>query len=738
MTDTAARPTTVTSPAAEVRTGRPAWGRWAQLLVTVTAAVLYLANLSANQLGNPYYAATVKSASVSWKAFLFGSLDPGSFITVDKPPGAFWVQAISVRIFGFSSWSLLVPDALAGIATVAVTYHLARRVVLTLGDRRLRDAADGAVLASPVDRSTALMAEVAGILAGLALAVTPVALVMFRFNDPDALLTFFLTMAAWAGWVAIERGSIRHLVLAGVLIGLGFDAKMLVAAAVVPGLAVAWMVAAPTPLRRRLLGWLAGGLAMLVSAGWWVAVVSLWPTASRPYIGSTTDNSLLSLIFGYNGLARIFGTHRGGGGAGPLARSAGRMVTHPGAGAGGRGGFGGMFGGQAGWGRLLGASLGSQIGWLLPLAAVGLVAGLVVAGRARRTDRWRAGFLLMGVWAAAGFVVFSKASGTFHGYYTVAIAPPVAVLAAAGSVALWRLGERRALAWLLPVSVVGSGIWAYVVLGRDTAFVPWAGPLVLVASIAGGLALLVARLPWWPRGRGALLAVGAVVAAIGVGAGPAAYAVDSTTHAGNGINPTAGPSSAGMFGGNLSPTVLGRAFGGAQGFGGAHGIRPGGGSFGSSAGPTAQDRQLVSWLEAHRDGATYLVAVDGSMSADNLIIASGKPVMAMGGFMGSDPAPTLTQFQQLVRAGKVCYVLVSSGRGSAGGFGGFGRAGRPGGFGRPGAGGFGRAGRSGFGGPGTVSSVLSWVTAHGSVVPAGTYGGGASGVLYQVTPADVR
>jgi 4-amino-4-deoxy-L-arabinose transferase-like glycosyltransferase len=733
MSGTLTAPATSPAPPAggdELGASRPRWGRWAQLVVTAVAGVLYVANLSVNGLGNPYYAAAVKSGSVRWKALLFGSLDPGSFITVDKPPAAFWLQGLSVRVFGYSSWSMLVPDALAGAATVAVTYHLARRVALTLRDRHVRDAADGTAAPSAVDRSTVLLAEAAGVLASLALAVTPVAVVMFRFNDPDALLTFLLTVAAWAGWVAVERGSVRHLVLAGVLIGLGFDAKMLVAAAVVPGLALAWIVAAPTPLRRRLLGWLAGGAAMVVSAGWWVTVVVLWPAASRPYIGSTTDNSLVSLIFGYNGLSRIFGGHRGPAGAGgALGRSARSIFARPGAAAGGvprpghgaAAGPGGAFGGQAGWGRLLGSALGSQIGWLLPLAAAGLVAGLVVARRARRTDRWRAGFVLMGGWALAGFVVFSKASGIFHGYYTVAIAPPVAFLAAAGSVALWRLGEHRARSWLLPAAVIGSGAWAYGVLGRDPSFAAWGRPLVLAASVAGGLTLLAARLLPRPVRR-AVTVTAVVLAAVGLVTGPAAYAADSTTHASNGVNPTAGPATAGAGGGSFAARLRGAAGG------------PGGA--GSSAGHTAADRRFVAWLEAHRHGATYLVAVDGATPAEDLIIASGQPVMAMGGFSGTDPAPTLAQFEQLVRAGAVRYVLVPA------------SGGRPGGFGRPRPGGgfvgsFGglasrTGGNRGAGGSGTVGAVLSWAQDHGARVTPGSYGSSAAGTLYELTPADVR
>jgi 4-amino-4-deoxy-L-arabinose transferase-like glycosyltransferase len=690
---------------------RPRWGPWAQLSVAALAAALYLSNLSVNGLGNPYYAAAVKSGSVSWKAFFFGSLDPGSFITVDKPPAAFWVQALSVRAFGYSSWSLLVPEALAGTVAAAVAYHLARRLVM-----RGSGVAAGR------------RGEVAGILAGLALAVTPVATVMFRFNDPDALLTLLLVLAAWAAWAAVERGSIRHLVVAGLLVGLAFDAKMLEAAVVVPGLALAWIVGAPIPWRRRLLGWLWSGIALVVSAGWWVAVVELWPTGDRPYIGSTSDNSLLSLIFGYNGFSRLFGSHGGGRGGGAIS-----------------------FGGGAGWTRLFSTTLGSQISWLLPLAAFGLVLGIVITVRDRRR---LAGYLLWGGWGLAAFVVFSKSTGTFHSYYVVALAPPVAVLAAAGAVELWAVArERRLLSWLLPAAVVGSGLWAAMLLHRAPSYHPWLRVAIVAVAVVAALGLLidpfVARSRratlgrGWGLGRG--LGIGApALAVLALLAGPTAWSLSSVTHGNNGTNPTAGPSSASSTGfavGHISRSARISFAEGAPGGGAPGGGAPGGGFFGSggssgsagpgragsfggafsgfggaasSSGPTAADRQFVAWLEANRDGAKYLVAVDGSMSADDLIIASGRPVMAMGGFSGGDPAPTLPQWENLVKDGQVRYVLVGGGGGFGGGFGGGGR-----------------------GGSSTVGTVLAWVEAHGTVVPTSKWGGEVSGVLYEVTPATV-
>jgi 4-amino-4-deoxy-L-arabinose transferase-like glycosyltransferase len=753
------------------RPPRPWWGRWTQLLVAAVAGALYVSNLSVNGLGNPYYAAAVKSGSVSWKAFFFGSVDPGSFITVDKPPAAFWLPDLSARLFGYSSWSILLPDAVAGIVAATVTYHLARRMLAAAA------RGHGAGMLGSLGPKGA---EMGGLLAGLALAVTPIGAVMFRFNDPDALLTLFLILASWAGWVAIERGSIRHLVLAGFIVGLAFLCKELVAAVVVPGLALAWIVAAPLSLRRRLWGWLWSGLMLVLSAGWWVAVVQLLPASDRPYIASSSNNSIVSVIFGYNGFSRLFGSHRGGGATHAAATHAvtGRATEAVGQAFGGGRGFGGGgggfggFGGGAGWTRMFASTLGSQISWLLPLAAVGLVFGLLSAGRSPRSDLRRAGYILWGGWAAAAFVVFSKSSGTFHGYYVVALAPPVALLAAVGAVDLWAVGRsHRSLCWLLPFSIAGSGAWAWALLDRDPSYHPWLRTAILVAAIVGAVGMLITSVAA-PRllgtsgdpasgasgnpanpgtvpsggGRRLLRPLGvaaAAVAAVALLAGPTAWAASSSTSARNGTNPTAGPSSAATTGfsfggaGRAGRGTVGGSggFGGANGFGGAAGFgdangfgdaagfgdasgtteraggagRTGGaGGFGGGAtsGPSAGDQSFVKWLEANRNGAKYLVAVDGSMSADDLIIASGKPVLDLGGFSGNDPYPTLAQFEHLVTQGKVRYVLVSSG----GGFG-------------------------GRGGNSAVSTVLSWVEAHGTEVPTSRWGGSVSGTLYEVTPA---
>jgi 4-amino-4-deoxy-L-arabinose transferase-like glycosyltransferase len=616
-------------PVAPIR--RPSRSALVTTAIGVMTAVLYTWDLSSIGYGNSYYAAAVRSASVSWKAFLFGSLDPGGFITVDKPPAALWLQAISVRVFGFNSWAMLLPEALAGVASVLLLHHLVRRWA----------------------------GDLAAHIAAIAFALTPVALLMFRYNNPDALLTFLGLAAAWALWRAVETGRTSMLVVSAALVGLGFQTKMLQAFLVLPAFVVVYLLAGPPKLGRRLLQLAAALAALVVSAGWWVAVVALWPASSRPYIGSTSDNSILSLVFGYNGLSRLFGGEGPGGGGGP----------------GGDGGFGGA----AGWLRLFNLNNGGQISWLLPFAAVSLAAGLWLTRGAPRTDNTRAGWLLWGLWAFLCFAVFSLSEGIFHEYYSVQLAPAVAALVGAGVPTLWRLG--RSTPWLraaLAAAIAATAAWAIVLLDRTPSYAPWLPTLIGVGAVIAVVGLLAGAAQ---RHKGAVMAAGAV-AAIALLAGPAAYAVSTIGNAETGAIVTAGPPAAPRTGG------LGR---------GGFGRNP-------AEPSSASTEALVAYLQANRGDATYLVAAFGSQASAPLIIATGEPVLTIGGFSGSDPAPTLEAFRALVASGAVKYVLAGGG-------------------GPAGAGG----GPAGAGGDG--QSIAAWAASNGVAVDYG----GTGGTLYDVS-----
>jgi 4-amino-4-deoxy-L-arabinose transferase-like glycosyltransferase len=624
--------------------GDPRWVRpafWGLLLVT---AFTYLWDLGASSTANSFYAAAVQAGTQSWKALLFGSLDAANSITVDKPPAALWVMGLSGRIFGFSSWSMLVPQALMGVASVALLYAAVRRW-----------AGPGAALA-----------------AGAVLALTPAAVLMFRFNNPDALLVLLMTAAAYTTVRAVDgvasRAGTRWMVLTGVLLGFGFLTKLLQVMLVVPALAGVFLLVADGPVRRRIGQLLAGGLAMVVSAGWYLALVELWPASSRPYIGGSTDNSLLQLALGYNGLSRLLGGegngHPGGGSGGP-----------DGAGFGGPGGPGGSgFGGTAGVLRMFNTSFGGNISWLLPAAIVALLAGLWLTRRAPRTDRSRAALLLFGGWLLVTALVFSFMSGTIHPYYVIALAPGLAGTLAVGTGLLWARREHPAARATLAVGVLGTAAWSWVLLGRSADFLPW---LRWAVVGAGGLATLVLLVP--PRRWGRVALPLLLVAGLLAGAGGAtAYAVDTalTPHQGSIIS--AGPSTGSEFG-------PGGGFG--SGPDGRHGD-PGQGS--------SDDTAVTALLRSA--GTTWSAATVSAMGASGLELSSGTAVMAIGGFTGSDPSPTLAQFQAWAAQGQVHYFL-SGGDGPGGHHGG-------------------RDG--GRRGDGVSEQISAWVTAH---YPATTVGG---------------
>ncbi|MGA8211691.1 MAG: glycosyltransferase family 39 protein, partial [Nocardioidaceae bacterium] len=433
------------------------WTRPALVVLLVATAGLYLWSLDESGWANSFYSAAVQAGSESWKAFLFGSSDAASSITVDKPPLSLWVMALSARLFGLSSWSILVPQALMGVATVGLLYGTVRR---TTGS------------------------AAAGLLAGLVLALTPVATLMFRFNNPDALLVLLLVGSVAATVRALESTRlhaagrrahpVRWLVLAGALVGLAFLTKMLQAVLVLPALALVYLLAARTPVGRRIAHLLVALVATVVSAGWWVALVELWPASSRPYIGGSQTNSILELTLGYNGLGRITGNETGsvGGAAGPA---------------------GGSRWGQAGWWRLFGADIGGQIAWLLPAATILLVAGLWFTRRAPRTDPLRAGLVVWGLWLLVTAFCFSLMAGIFHPYYTVALAPAVAALVGIGGVTLWRRRDGYPAALVLATTLAVTVALAFVLLHRSPDYLPWLRWAVLVPGLATAALLAGAR-----------------------------------------------------------------------------------------------------------------------------------------------------------------------------------------------------------------------------------------------------
>ena len=612
-------------PTTPEEVGDPAWARpafWA-LIAATTAAYLY--GLSANGYANAFYSAAVQAGSDSWKAFFYGSLDGGNAITVDKPPASLWVMALSVRLFGLDPWAILVPEALMGVASVAVVHATVRRH----------------------------FGAVAGLVGGLVLALTPVAVLMFRFNNPDALLTLLMALGAWATVRSLEKGSIRWFALAGVLLGLGFLTKTLQVMLVVPPLGLAWVVAADTTLRRRILGALAGVGAMVAAAGWWVAIVELVPASARPYIGGSQTNSFLELTFGYNGLGRLDGEETGSVG-------------------------GGMGWGETGLTRMFSGVIGGQVSWLIPTALLLLVAGLVWRGLEPRTDPRRAQYVVWGGWLLVTGLTFSLMAGIFHEYYTVALAPAVAALVGMGAAEAW---ERRST-WngraVLTAAVLVAAVWSFVLLGRTTEYGAWFRYGVLeLGCLAAALLLVIDRL-------GTVLARSVLVAAVLTGlAGPAAFSATTVATAYSGSIITAGPA------------VSGGSGPGGMRFGGGQGGPPGGppGGMGGLLDANLPSDEVVAALTEDAGSYRWVAAAVGSQNAAGLQLGTGEAVMAIGGFNGSDPSPTLAQFQEHVANGEIHWFAAGGGMG-----------GGPGG---------------GMGGSGTASEIDAWVQQSFTAVTIG-------------------
>ena len=622
------------------------------------AGFLNLWALSRNGWANDYYAAAVRSMSSSWHNFLFGSLDASGVMTVDKPPLALWVQSLSVRVFGYHSLSILVPQALIGMATVALVYDLVRRRFGRLG----------------------------GFVAGLALALTPITVGISRHNNPDALLVLCCVAALWFTVRALEaersRAQTRWLVLAGVAVGLGFETKMAVALMVVPGIVAAWLWIAPAAKGRlhALRQLLVGGGAMVLVGGAWPLLVELTPASDRPWISGTSDNRILSLISEYNGVGRLDGQTGGPGGLGG----------------------GSVFGGTAGPLRLLNSALGGQAGWLLGFALVSGV-GILVASRLRRADP-RSGWLIaVGGAFLVTAVVFSEAKGIFHPYYVSLLAPFVAALTGAGAAQLLKGGLNARIVG--PLAVVAGVATELVVLGQYPGELTWLAPVLIAAGVLAALALAA-----FAERRVRLAALAAILAALLVA--PATWAVDTLGHATSGTFPAGGPESAatggpGGFGGG--PGGRGGGLGGRGGLPGSGraGFRVGGGSAGrvggvqlfgqggqagappsagfapggglgggpgGGAGPGGGDlsAEVLSYVEQHGGGT---IAVASQSSAASAIISKDSDVAGIGGFSGRESDVSVSWLAGEVSSGHIRWVLdEGSASGAAGGGAGAGRS----------------------------------------------------------------
>ncbi|MGO9322060.1 MAG: ArnT family glycosyltransferase [Solirubrobacteraceae bacterium] len=563
-----------------------AWSRPALIAVVALAAGLMLIDVTRSGYGNSYYAAGALAASRSWSALFNNAADLGGYVSLDKGPLPDWLMGVSGRVFGFASFSVMVPSALYGIATVVVLHDAVRRA---LGCR-------------------------IAILAALIMALTPVAVLAARYNTPDALLLLLLVCAAWSLTVAVQSGRMRELLLCALLVGLAFNTKMLEAYLVLPAFALAFLVTGRRSVRRRL-GELAvaASLMLLVSVAWFGSMM-LVPASGRPYVGDSTDNSWFQLILGGNGLQRVTGS------AGAFGRDLSSNLAY-----------------------LFSAHLAGQIAWLLPLALVGIVIGLITTWSSRRRTFAFGAYVLWSLWAVIGCVVLSFSAGARHAYYTSVLAPAVATLAAAALVTLWRAARASLVAAIgLALAIAGMAGVGFAVLAGSAEFAPWLKWVMLACGAVAGAAVLAPHAHASFRGPTTItLAIGA--AAVALLAGPASYSLATAERDHTGYDPSAGPALS-----ERGPAV----------------------AVASSDERTSLERTgfassllvLAAYLRAHRGHARFLVAATDAKTADPIALATGQPVITVGGYSGSDPAPTAGQIEQLISSGQLRYVLLDATR----------------------------------------------------------------------------
>ncbi|MFF7983370.1 ArnT family glycosyltransferase [Streptomyces sp. NPDC007901] len=748
------------TPADPLPDKAPRWSLPALIAILILAAVLYSWNLSGSDM-NTFYSGAVWAGTESWKAWFFGSLDPGNFLTVDKPPLATMVMGLSSRIFGFGTWQMMAPMIALALATIYILHSTVKRV----------------------------WGHGAATVAALVLALTPITVAINRDNNPDTLLVFLMVSGAALAFRATRDEKLLPLLGSAACFGLAFNTKLLAGWIALPAVFALYLYASKASWAKRAVNLALAAVVLAVSSFWWAIAVSLVPAADRPYIGGSTDGSAWDLIMGYDGLGRVFGGEGNGGGGG---------------------GGGGGFSGSSGLGRMFNDILGGQISWLLPFSVIALIGGLVLCGRAPRTDLKRMALVLWGGWTLLHYVIFATAQGTMHPYYTTALAPGIAVLCGGGGAMLLQAfrTDKRWI-WVLPAAFGVTGIWAIVLLRRASGWNTWLWPTIGVLTVAGIVGMILFR----SGNRARLLTASLAAAVIAALAGPTAYAAsvpfgsDSGGGMRGGTNPTAGPSTGSGFGGGGGMGGGNRGGGGFPGGGempggtqqgggqnsqaggetgggfpgGMNGEAPSGGMGGQAPGGTGNgrttpgggtgelpsggtgtgelpggtgempgsgtgtgttrggfgggggmgggmgggvDSDLIAYLKKHKDGATWLLAVSNSQSAAQIELSTREPVISMWGFTGSDNAMTVAKLKELVKAGKLHYIQIG-GSGMGGGMG---------------------------GGNSVSSAVNTWVQKHGTAVKESAYGKSATSssksssssssqsstsTLYRLDPSDV-
>lgn len=630
------------------------------LLILILSTILNFANIGIEGYGNGYYAAGVKSMTMSLKNFFFVSLDPAGFVTIDKPPLGFWIQAISAKIFGFSGWSILLPQAIAGVTSVYLIYYLVKKSFGTA----------------------------AGLISALCLAVTPVFVAASRNNTIDNLLVVTLLFACITLSIAAEKGKIKYLIISLVLVGIGFNIKMLEAYMIGPAFYITYLLSSTISLKKKIVHLVLGTIILFAVSLSWAVIVDLVPAQDRPFVGSSTDNSVMELIIGHNGLERLGLGSKSGRGAGgftntqknfsgnnndqqiPEGFSEGNnQGTRPGAqngnrgevgnmqppsGGGQGGGIQGSFGGQtqAGITRLFSKnSLSDQIVWFLPLALLGFIAGAIKEKLKIKLDnRRKLSLVLWFVWLVPEFIYFSFTTGLFHPYYLTMMAPPIAALAGIGLSTMWQFYKDGGWkSWFLPVTFILEGLTHLMMLSHFYSNVSTsirnAIIVALVVCFVSSAILVILNISNIITSKNnytlkenkdtKLKKILVGFAFIGVLVTPFIGASAVLTHKVNETIPSAGL--------ELLSSTQRDDFGG--------------GNITNGKNTNTTNTKLIEFLKKNKADEKYLLVVSSSKGAQDIIIQTGESVMALGGFSGSDNILTLDAFKELVKKGEVRYVL---------------------------------------------------------------------------------
>ncbi|TXS49784.1 mannosyl transferase [Streptomyces sp. or43] len=621
-------------------TDQARWARPALLGIAALAALLYSWNITTSGYA-PFYAVAARSMSESWRAFFFGALDPGATLTLDKLGGFLWPQALSARLFGFHAWSLTLPQAIEGVVSVLALYRVVR---LWAG-------------------------VVPGLLAAGIMTLTPAVASMFGHSMGDAAMTMCLVLAADACQRAMFSARLRPLLIAGVWIGLGFQAKMLQAWLILPALAVGYLVVAPAPLRRRVVHVLTAGAVTLAVSLSWIAVLTFVPASERPYVDGTTDNSAFSMVFGYNGLNRFSrdlisgsvsqmndtvgppqGEHApgmpdqtGSPDSAGAPNPAGAPDTSPG---------GHPSGGGSVPGKLLGSRFAPQVGWLYPLALTSLILCAGWRRKVPRTDRLRGGYVLWGGWLAISALVLS-AIEVPHTAYVAMLAPALAALSGAGLVALWQAYREGRSVRVLPAVIAVELVWSAFLCFLYPDFLPWLPWLLILTGLVAVPSLVLAHRKGRRTGRLAL--VGLAAGLVTLFAGPAAWSLSvlDPMYAGSAMDASAGPFATGGSAVRRAANVVG--VGNAP-----RGTAAAAASLNESDVLTDSQHKLLTYTRQHGDGAKFVFANDSAVMSWNYILATGAPVLPMGGFSGGSPTPAPAEVKRRVAEGELRFVLLSA------------------------------------------------------------------------------